>query len=331
MTKDKQDILKDLQAILQSIQQHLRKIYRGENSHIAIIHGSSQLAQETLFQNLFYPRDTILVIGNESSASALEHIAKLSQLNTISVPANEEIPLEEIKEKLIEYPHTKAILLPLVEESTGVLYKLQTLSTYLKQKNILLIVNISDTLLMNPFYFTDNHIDAAISTLINPIKKSQFSFIALSPKAYDQLLDPPRHFLSLKHLVHITEECDERELYALDAYKEVLELLHLITYYEMWQWNHYFGALTTYLRNSIRQLGYYIIPSHNYSNSHILIKLPTSQNAYLLRSKVYEISQLIIEVLDEHTLLINMNRYMHIFDTLKLIDALSKTQKYYSQ
>lgn len=327
MIKDKQDILKELQAILQSIKQHLRKIYRGDNSHIAIIHGSLQLAQEALFQNLFTPNDTILIIGNESSASALEHIAKLSQLKTISVPANEEIPLEEIKEKLEEYPHIQAILLPLVEESTGVLYRLQGLSTLLKQKNILLIVNVTETLLMNPFYFDDNCIDAAISTLINPIKKGQFSFIALSNKAYNKLLDPPRHFLALKHLVNITEEIDERELYSLEGYKEVQELLHLVTYYEMWQWNHYFGALTTYLRNSIRQLGYYIIPSHNYSNSHILIKLPTSQNAYLLRNQIYESSKLIIEVLDEHTLLINMNRYMHIFDTLRLIDALAKNGK----
>lgn len=324
MKKEKIDVLQDFKHVLLGIQNNMRKLFRGSKSEIAVIHGSIYLAQEAMFQNLFEEGDKILVVGQQRSGKQLEKMATLSHINVTSIYTNEELPLENIENCLKEDLMIKAVLLPLVEENSGVLYRLQDLSKLLKPFGVLLMVSVDETLLMNPFYFDDSEVDVAISTLMNPIRRGQFSFIALSSKAQENLLETPRHFLNLKKLCTLDEKCCEQELPAIDSYREVAELLHLMTYYEMWQWNHYFGALTTYLRNSIQQIGYHIIPTKNYSNSHILIKLEENEDAYTIRSKIYSQSNLIVDIQDTHTLVINMNRFMHIFDTLRLIDALAK-------
>ena len=315
--------MKELKETKQLIQEYMRKIVRGDSSEIAILHGSIQLAQETVFQNLFNEGDSILVVGTEYSASRLEMMAKLSKLKTISIPVNEELPYDTILE-VLNKEDIKAILLPLVEEGSGVFYRLRELHKVIHDHNVLLIVSVDDSLLMNPFYFEEAGVDVAISALMNPIHKTNFSFVALSSKAYERLLTNPHHFLNLKKMCELDNDTCEKELVLVDTYKELANLLRLITYYEMWQWNHYFGALTTYLRNTISQIGYHTIPIQNHSNSHILIKLDKGEDALWIRNTIYKMSHLVIDVQDEYTLVINMNHYMHIFDTLRLIDALSK-------
>lgn len=321
MKKDKSDVLIELRNTINSIQMYMRKLFRGTSSEIAIIHGSIQLAQETLFQNLFNEGECLLVVGEDCSAKRLEMMAKLSKLKTVSIPVNEELPYDLIEENL-KKGNIRAILMPLVEEGTGVYYRLRELHKVIEQYDVLLIVSVDDSLLMNPFYFDDNKVDVAISTLMNPIHTTNFSFVALSPKAYSKILDTQKHFLDLRKLCNLESSIYDKEVVLLDSYKELSNVLRLIAYYEMWQWNHYFGALTTYLRNSIRQIGYHCIPVVNYSNSHILIKLAEGEDALYIRNTVYKNTHLIIDIQDEHTLVINMNHYMHIFDTLRLMDAL---------
>lgn len=321
MKKDKNDVLIELKETIRTIQEYMRKVFRGSDSEIAIIHGSIPLAQEALFQNLFKEGDSVLVVGEERSAKRLERMAKLSKLNTISIPVNEELPYDVIEEHL-KTENIKAILIPLVEEGTGVYYRLREFHKVIERYETMVIVSVDDSLLMNPFYFDDNGIDVAISTLLNPIHAVNFSFIALSQKAYGKLLDTPNHFLNLRKLCKMENSICEKELVVFDSYKELSNVLRLIVYYEMWQWNHYFGALTTYLRNSIRQIGYHCIPVQNYSNSHIVIKLDEGEDAFYIRNMVYKKAHLIMDIQDEHTLVINMNNYMHIFDTLRLIDVL---------
>lgn len=129
--------------VLDEISSSLRKIFQTKNKVTFTVSGTGSSGMEMSMINLIEPGDKILILKNGEFSSRMENLAlKLNAtVSTISVEWGESFDQSFVIEKIRSIMDLKLVCVVHAETSTGVLQEINHIGDYLKNTDILFLVD----------------------------------------------------------------------------------------------------------------------------------------------------------------------------------------------
>lgn len=162
-----------------------------ENEQLFFLASSGTGGYEALLKNCLQEGEEILVLSNGYFAERIITISNVLGLvsHTLSFDWDKPLPIEEIINKIsTEFPRIKAVSIVHLETSTGIINDLETLGTFLKRTNILLLVDAVSSIGSHKVDFKNWGIDGLVTVpnkgLLSP---PGISIIALSQKFSERM------------------------------------------------------------------------------------------------------------------------------------------------
>ena len=311
--------MNDIEAVkplIHDIRHNLGKLIKTEGENIYLIRGNTELAIESVFHNFLNNTAKVLLIGSKESIEYIEYICGICNLKYDSIYMKDDVfPLEKINEALNN--HYDAVYIPYAEMNSGVVYNIDILKKNINLEHVLMIVNIEDSILMNPIQLDDGLIDIVIGN--TAVFESIYAFVGISNKARKHLISTIDYFINYAkydNYLSITAKW-------LDEYQVLYDTLLNINQLDMMEWYSYFSYLVAFIRTKIRTLGYHVVPYNNCSNAFIVIEV---SNAEKVCEELFNKYQIIVYTaykdMHNNRIIINMRDFQSLLFCLKLLRAL---------
>ena len=303
-----------LKKLVQGIRNSIGKLISTSEDNVYVMRGTIELAIESVFHNFLAELSKVLLVGRRESLEYIEYICELCNLKYNSIYVIEdELPLSKIVEAL--NTHYDAIYLPYAEINSGVIYNISNLVSNINTNNLLVIINISNGILMNPTQL-NNGVDIVVGGM--EVFDSMCSFVGINDKAKTFLNGNINYFIDyLDYDTYLAT--NERWI---NEYKLLNDTLLNVIQLDSSEWYFYFSYLVSFIRTKIRLMGYQVIPYTNYANAYIVINV---ENAEKICEELYNKYQIIVRPgyknMHNSRIIIDMNNYRDISSCLKLLQA----------
>ena len=256
-----------LKPLIQGIRDNIGKLIGVAGDNVYVVRGTIELAIESVFRNFFTSTSRILLVGRKESLEYIEYICDLCELKHDSIYVKEDVlPLLSIMNALNN--HYDALYIPYTEMNNGVLYNINVLKKTVNMNNILLIVNISNSILMNPVELDNELIDIAIGNA--EIFDSMYAFIGISNKAKNLLGNNTVDYF-INYASYDEYIADNARW--INEYQELHDTLLAVNEFNIVEWYSYFTYLVSFMRTKIKTMGYHVLPDTNYSNAYIVVEV----------------------------------------------------------
>ncbi|MBR3841292.1 MAG: hypothetical protein IKM20_09165 [Erysipelotrichales bacterium] len=308
-----------LKPLIQGIRDNIGKLIGVAGDNVYVVRGTIELAIESVFRNFFTSTSRILLVGRKESLEYIEYICDLCELKHDSIYVKEDVlPLLSIMNALNN--HYDALYIPYTEMNNGVLYNINVLKKTVNMNNILLIVNISNSILMNPVELDNELIDIAIGNA--EIFDSMYAFIGISNKAKNLLgnntVDYFINYASYDDYINDNERW-------VKEYQELYNTLLTVNQFNIIEWYSYFTYLVSFMRTKIKTMGYHVLPDTNYSNAYIVVEVSDSE---AVCEELYDKHQILVYAgykdMHKSRIIIDMKDYQSVNACLKLLKALKE-------
>ncbi|SKA83219.1 pyridoxal-phosphate-dependent aminotransferase family protein [Desulfobaculum bizertense] len=184
-------------ALLGEIQKDLQWLFETSQPVISLASSGSG-AMTAAVTNLFKKGDQVLIIEGGKFGERWGNIASTYGIDTgiISVPWGKPITIGHIETALRQYPKVKGILVQASETSTGVLHPIKEIAEYLREKDILLVVDGISAVGISPLPMDKWGIDCLLTGSQKGLMLPPgLSFISLSERAWKRVEENrPREF-----------------------------------------------------------------------------------------------------------------------------------------
>ena len=152
-------------GLMNEIQEMLRKVFQTNNQLTIPMSGTGSSGMETLFVNLIYPGDKVIIGINGVFGNRMKDMAERCGATVIPVNATWGTAIDpaEIKLELDANPDAKAVAIVHAETSTGVLQPMEEIASIVKSHNALLIMDTVTSLGGSKVAIDEWSVDACFS------------------------------------------------------------------------------------------------------------------------------------------------------------------------
>lgn len=133
----------DFFGILDNISSSLRKVFKTTNKVTFAVSGTGSSGMEMGMNNLVESSDEVLILKNGEFGDRMENLALRlgAKVSTMSVPWGHSFNQDKVIEKIKSMPNLKLICVVQAETSTGVLQEIDSIGRYVKDKDIIFLVD----------------------------------------------------------------------------------------------------------------------------------------------------------------------------------------------
>jgi len=130
-------------GVLDEITTSLREVFQTKNKIAFAVSGTGSSGMEMAMSNLVEPDDEVLILKNGEFGSRMENLALRlrARVSTLSVPWGESFDQLDVIKKISSLPQLKVVALVHAETSTGVLQDIDLIGNYLKNTDIVFLVD----------------------------------------------------------------------------------------------------------------------------------------------------------------------------------------------
>ncbi len=261
-------------TMFRRVLQELREVFRAPDGQPVLFNGGGLLAMEVALANFIEPKDHILIVNNGFFGEELIRVAKCYTRNveTLTAPLGERVPLEEIKIHLDSHQF-QVLAVSHVDTGSGVKAQIHQLVQTAQTTNTLTIVDAVSSVAGEPLEQSDWGIDVCFASTQKAIAGPPgIALLMLGEKAMDQLDARQKPissvYLNLKHWITSMQSYEVEDvprLVSTPATNLVAALdiaLHLIQQEGLKQriQRHHHNAQK--LREGITSLGLNLVPKH---------------------------------------------------------------------
>lgn len=162
--------------------------YAPEGSRAVFVTGSGTASMEAAVMNCFTPDDCVMIVNGGSFGQRFVDICKIHDISYIEIKPEfgEGVSLEALEESYSE--NCTGFLVNMGETSTGVLYDINMIGSFCKQRGLFLVVDAISTFLADEFDMSRVGADVMISGSQKALAcPPGVSLVVLSPRAIERV------------------------------------------------------------------------------------------------------------------------------------------------
>lgn len=303
---------------IDDIRRNIGMLIGANQNNVYVIRGAIELAIESVLCNFVKPSSAVLLVGSKQSLIYIEYICSCNHIDYESIYVNENVlPLLSIDEALHKKQYA-AVYMPYSELNTGISYNIRALRDSVDLNDTMLIVNVANSILMNPIDLNAEYIDVAIGDA-GEFQK-YYSFVGIGRKV-EELVSKidANYFLLFKQYTEYMEE-----LYPY--MQECLDFQKSISKYRLFDEESrklYFIYLLSFMRTKLKTMGYTVLPKGEEVTEYLIIE---TDKASTITRILYETYNLVVycgyDDMASNHIIIDMKDYRNIDDCLFLLNAL---------